>query len=119
MEVPVNGEALLLRLLQGTGRRSQAIASNIANQNTPGYKRQVVRFEDMLAQALEAGGEHLLSIEPAAVTDNETPARLDGNNVNLELEVYASRENRVLAETYRTILQGHYQMLDAAISNGN
>lgn len=119
MEIRSDSEALLLRLLQGTGQRSRAIASNIANQNTPGYRRQVVRFEDLLAKAVEAGGEDLLSIEPMTVEDHETPTRLDGNNVNLELEVYASRENRILAETYRTILQGHYRLLDTALGGGN
>ena len=34
--------------LQGLEMRSKAIAGNIANINTPGYKRKVVNFEDIL-----------------------------------------------------------------------
>ena len=34
--------------------RNEAIANNIANQDTPGYKRQDVDFESTLKQALQS-----------------------------------------------------------------
>lgn len=117
MEIRSGTESLLLHLLRGTGKRSQVIASNIANQNTPGYRRQTVEFEDLLTRALDDGNGELLAIQPKIGEDFESPTRVDGNNVNLELEVYASRENRVLAETYRAMLSGHYRLLDAALGH--
>ncbi len=123
MDIRPQSEALLLKLLSASGQRSKAIANNIANQNTPGYRRQVVQFESLLEQAMNMGASasdgSLLAIEPTQFEDESTPGRSDGNNVNLELEIYASRENRILAETYRTMLQSHYRMLDIAMGSGN
>ena len=44
----------LTKSLQGAAARQEALASNIANIETPGYVRQDVRFEDALQGALDA-----------------------------------------------------------------
>jgi len=92
--------------------------SNIANSNTPGYKRQVVEFEDLLRQALAEGSPEFATVQPEVKTDVATPARPDGNNVTLELEVNAMRENRLLHETYTAMLSGQFRLLDTAIKGG-
>jgi flagellar basal-body rod protein FlgB len=74
---------LLSRLMSATTQRSRVIASNIANQNTPGYRRQVLRFEELLQDALHTG-RSLERVVPSLEEDLLTPARADGNNVNLE-----------------------------------
>ncbi len=107
---------ILLRLMSVTGLRARAIAGNVANVNTPGYTRQTVRFEDMLRKAYEDGGD-LYAVEPEVVPDLESPARPDGNNVSLELELNAMRENRVLYETYSAILAGHFELLRNSIES--
>ena len=38
------------------GLRQRALASNLANMETPGYRRQDVRFEELLAKELESSG---------------------------------------------------------------
>ena len=45
---------LLLRLMSAATLRARVLASNLANQNTPGFKRQEVRFEDVRLSAVEA-----------------------------------------------------------------
>jgi flagellar basal-body rod protein FlgB len=42
--------------LTGLSRREEAIASNIANIDTPGYQRKVVTFEDALKAELAPSG---------------------------------------------------------------
>jgi flagellar basal-body rod protein FlgB len=42
--------------LTGLSQRQQAIASNIANIDTPGYQRREVSFEDTLRQEVAATG---------------------------------------------------------------
>lgn len=115
MELQGPQEGLLLRLMDAAGKRSRVLANNLANQNTPGYRRQVVRFEELLGAALERGESDLSAIQPAVVADFDTKSRTDGNNVVPELEKSASQENRVLAESYLTLLEGHYRMLRDAI----
>lgn len=108
---------LLMRLLQATTLRSKVVAGNISNQSTPGYKRKVVHFEELLQEAARKGlpaGE----VQPEIVVDTDTPARPDGNNVVPELEMEALRENRLLYETYISILESHFDLIEASIQSG-
>lgn len=109
---------LLTRLISAAGLRSQVTSANIANQNTPGYRRQVVKFEGLLQDSMNRGGSAAERIEPVVVEDTLSPARPDGNNVSLELELNTQRENRILMETYLTILESHFNVLQSAISSG-
>jgi len=108
---------LLVRLLQATELRARVLSGNIANQNTPAYTRRVVSFEDMVREVLESGKDPL-KVQPQVEIDTLSPARPDGNNVSLELELNAMRENRILYETYIAMLRGHFAMLEAAITEG-
>jgi flagellar basal-body rod protein FlgB len=111
-ESPVD---LMVRLLGACETRARVVSSNIANSNTPGYVRQVVQFEELLRQELQNGGD-LTRTAPRVASDLETPARPDGNNVSLELELNAMRENRLLYEAYSSILRSHFSLLESAIT---
>ena len=91
---------LLGKLLEATTLRQKVIAQNVANQNTPGYRRQVVEFEDLLAQVLERQPDRAMELEPVIRTDEVTPGKPDGNNVTLELEMNKMQQNRLLYEAY-------------------
>jgi len=110
-----NSADLLVRMLGACELRARVVSANIANSNTPGYVRSVVRFEELLKKELLEGGD-LERVAPETLPDLETPARPDGNNVSLELELNAMRENRLLYETYSAILRSHFDLLDTAIS---
>jgi flagellar basal-body rod protein FlgB len=73
---------LLTAALDGLAARHRAIAANIANQNTPGYQRVIVRFEDQLEAARKSG-----RIQPEIDRDRETPGGPDGNNVDAMGEI--------------------------------
>ena len=45
----------LERAIQGSGLLHQALAENLANVNTPGYRRQDVDFHTALQAAMPAG----------------------------------------------------------------
>lgn len=109
---------MLLRLMSASTLRARVLSENIANQNVPGYKRQVVRFEELLAERLKAGARSLDAVEPLIQTDTATPSSPDGNNVSLELESNSMRENSLLYQTYAAILQTKNEMLRASISEG-
>jgi len=109
---------LVMRLMSASAERARVIASNVANENTPGYRRQVVRFEELLGDTLARGGD-VGRVSPRVEEDTSTPARADGNNVVMELELNASRQNRLLYETYSQILQTHFDLLKAGIESGH
>jgi flagellar basal-body rod protein FlgB len=72
--------------LDGLAARQRAIANNIANVNTPGYRAQRVSFEDALAASV-ADGDGRVRASTAASLE---PTRLDGNNVNLDTETLSN-----------------------------
>ena len=117
----VNGAEtnLLARMLAASELRAKVISSNIANQNTPGYKRRVVTFEENLRDAMTSANPGKVGeIEPEVSIDEETPSRADGNNVALELELNSLRENRLLYETYATMLEAHFNLMQQAVTGG-
>ena len=109
-----NGD-VLMRLLSAATERSRILAGNVANQNTPGYKRQNLKFEDLLTKELESGGANLHNIMPQREIDTQTVGNPNGNNVAMEKEVAAMRENMLRYEMYATILKGSNKLVESAI----
>ena len=79
--------------------REEVLTNNIANVDTPGYKRQDVEFEKYLKSAIEKSGGpqstltqkinavDLSTVTSRTYTENKgLPYRLDGNNVDLSTE---------------------------------
>lgn len=79
--------------------REEVLTNNIANVDTPNYKRQDVEFKTYLNSALEQAGSpnatltqkikqmDLSSVTTRTYTDNASLSyRLDGNNVDLSTE---------------------------------
>lgn len=109
------GNRLLSRLMSAASVRDRVLAENIANQNVPGYQRRVVSFEETLRQRMVAGRAHD-DLQPLVSVDTKSPAGPDGNNVTLELETSAMRENRIAYELYATMLQSRLGLQQAAIT---
>ncbi|QDU70023.1 flagellar basal body rod protein FlgB [Engelhardtia mirabilis] len=114
MRIGTEQNGMLMRLLDASVERDRVITSNIANINTPGYKRRQFKFEELVQRAM-ASGEDPKQVEPEITVDLQSEARIDGNNVVLEEEVSMQRENRLLYETYVTMLQGQLNLVDSAI----
>ncbi len=78
-------------------QKQGAIASNIANIETPGFKRLELEksFSKVFAQAVQSGNFSGVP-RPAVVTDLNSPSqRKDGNNVVLQEELLAMGKNSV------------------------
>lgn len=79
---------VLAAAMDACALRNKTIASNVANADTPGYKRAYVQFEDALKEMLATGRD--ISQEPALASvaaDNSPSQRPDGNNVNVDVEM--------------------------------
>ncbi len=79
--------------------RHEAIASNIANVETPNYKRLDVSpsFESQLKQAVASrDAEQISALQPELAVDNQAVSgRNDGNTVQLETEMLKLNQNMV------------------------
>ncbi len=106
---------VLNKAADASWKRNEVISNNIANVNTPGYKRKDVQFESYLMSAL-AGGDSLDhsvanadmgNLVASVYTDNATLSyRLDGNNVNIDTENVNLAENQI---KYYTLLDSMTQ----------
>jgi flagellar basal-body rod protein FlgB len=87
------------KMLDVTLLRHEAIASNLANVETPNYKRLDVSatFETQLQQAVAGqNSEEIGSLQPQlAVDTSAVTGRMDGNTVQLETEMLKLDENTV------------------------
>lgn len=85
------------KMLDATTLRQEAIASNLANIETPNYKRIDVApsFTAELKQALGSGNaEQLAALEPKLEVDPDAVAQSpDGNTVSLESELAKLQQN--------------------------
>ena len=97
---------VLNRAADAAWQRNEAISNNIANVDTPGYKRQDVAFESVLQQALgnnryqsmddKVANVNLSRLRGRAYVDYANGSyRLDGNNVDIENENVMLAENQL------------------------
>ena len=79
--------------------RHEAIASNLANIETPNYKRLDVSptFESQLQQAVASQDpEQIAAVQPDLAVDTQAVSgRNDGNTVQLETELLKLNQNMV------------------------
>ena len=115
------------------GRRTELIANNLANADTPGYKARDIDFREAMARVSgdkATQGVHLTTTQAGhiggasaadAVTGPDLKYRtllapaLDGNTVDSQLEQAAFAENAVRYQATLTFLNNKFRGLLTAI----
>ncbi len=134
-----NTQQILEQALRASGLTHEVIAHNLANVDTPGFKRSEVIFQEKLRAALAAAQEadqqptgirthpwHLPigevlapgSIRPEVVVRAETSLRPDGNNVDLDAEMVKLNQNTLLYQTLAQLISGKLAQLRSVITEG-
>jgi flagellar basal-body rod protein FlgB len=84
-------------VISGAAKRHEALASNLANANTPGYQRVDVDFHGQLAAAMGRGAGAASALEGMSFTPTrDTSAgavQADGSTVDAESESAKLAEN--------------------------
>ncbi len=111
-----SGFDLFGRFLDASALRARIIAHNVANQNTPGYRRKDVRFEEFLARAAErGGGGRLFSVRPQVYEPPGGTVKPDGNNVVLEDEIALNAKNEILFQVVSQALRWRFSLYREAL----
>ncbi|MBQ4537940.1 MAG: flagellar basal body rod protein FlgB [Lachnospiraceae bacterium] len=108
--------------------RNEAIANNIANVDTPGYKRQDVAFEAELQKALGSSQYVSMDEKVSRVRTSEIEGmpytdyagysyRLDGNNVDIENENVMLAENQLKYQGLLTSINQEFTNLQAVMKS--
>ena len=126
---------MLKNAVDGASKTQDVIANNIANVNTPGFKRTDVSFKEALAEELPSSGD---SQNLALVTDNPRQIqagpdfeakpfkittniddtqqmRVDGSNVDIDQEMAKLAINSSYSQTIYSLLQTQYTRIREAI----
>ena len=83
---------ILETAMQATQYKNQVILNNMANIDTPNYKKKTVEFESTLSKAIEetkkTGIDHMSTVMPnIKVSTKQNSTTLDGNSVDIETEM--------------------------------
>jgi flagellar basal-body rod protein FlgB len=112
---------LARKLLDAAALRHDAIATNVANAETPGFRRLDVapNFAAQLKSHLAAGdlSKTAPSIRPQLTEDTTARAvRPDGNTVEIERELLAMNRNAVEFDYLSEVVSGNLKQLKMAIT---
>ncbi|MGI5911141.1 MAG: flagellar basal body rod protein FlgB [Syntrophomonadaceae bacterium] len=125
-------QLLLNKGLDVLALRNMAIANNIANVDTPGYKRREIIFEENIKKVLEKKQindklylnnsrhmqilEQTSRIEPELRIVNETSYRNDGNNVDIDVETAKLAKNKLAYDALGRSMSNELRLLRIAIT---
>jgi len=114
---------LASKLLDASVMRHEAIATNIANAETPGFRRIDIASDFTRALRSQFDGirppavSNIAAINPHLAEDpNVRTVRPDGNSVEIETELMAMSRNRVDHEFLTEIVSRHIKQLKTAIT---
>lgn len=124
--------SVLEQSLYASSLRHKVISNNIANVNTPGFKKSEVIFEDLLQEQLAEksmplartnsrhlpGGGDDVKLAPFVNTVETTSFRTDGNNVDIDLEMANLAKNNIYYNAVAQQLSRQLSNIKSAINGG-
>ena len=129
-EFSVFSQALNLR-----AQRHQALASNIANADTPGFKARDFSFETAMQNAVagrvEAGGVGLARTSAGHIAGSgggsaallqfrkETQSAVDGNTVDMDVERTQIAENALQYQIVSQLISDKFKGIRSALAPNN
>ena len=125
---------LLSKGLDVAAKRQAVISNNIANVNTPLFKRQIVTFEDEMARVFDGkvdiigrreddrhipiGNTDYMQVGPTTHKDRIHIMRNDKNNVDIDVEMSDLAKNTMTYQIHANRLAQMYAQLNDVISRG-
>ena len=122
----------LTKSLDASALRQRVSANNIANVNTPYFKKSSVEFESYLQKALSkdpspmratdprhfGNKPGLESVQAEVLRQKWTFMRTDLNNVDIDEEMTNLAANSIMYQTLTRLISDRYSSLSSVISGG-
>ena len=107
----------LSKAMEGSSMAQQAISQNIANADTPGYRRVQVDFQDALRSALasDSPDQAVNAVTFSEKTDAAAPVQADGNSVDLSTESAAEAMNGLTYQALTSVSAARISILQYAM----
>lgn len=125
MEILSSNSFLMLeKSLSYLWTKQSAIADNIANAETPGYREKIVTFEDSLTGKLKMASQgaapvkamrQVLEGTPFSVEEQTVQTRMDDNGVNVTAQMSEAIRNAYQMRYVMSSINSELGVLNAAI----
>ncbi len=125
---------LLIKGLDTSTLRHKVISNNIANVNTPRFKRQIITFEEQMAKVFDSkvdlvgrrtddrhipiGELSYMDVGPRTITDRAHVMRNDKNNIDIDVEMSDLAKNTMTYQVHSARLAALFSDLNDVISRG-
>lgn len=126
---------LLIKAMDAASLRNEVIANNIANVETPGFKKSEVIFSEKIKKVLQNTNNHgklvitnprhisintgtISEVNPEICTITNTSYRNDGNNVDIDVEMAESAKNKIYYDALSQSISNEIRLLRLAITEG-
>lgn len=131
--------SVLEKALSAASLRHKVISNNIANVNTPKFKRSEVSFENQLAAAMNSKNsssstqlartherhlplpvkaDNFKKIEPSVDTITTNSFRVDDNNVDIDSEMAGLAKNNIYYNAVADQISKYFSGIKSAINGG-
>jgi len=129
-------EQMLMKAMDAANLRSEVIANNIANIDTPGFKKSEVIFSEKIQNILRnekkyfplkttdrshiSGSKNLCisTIQPEIQYSDALSYRNDGNNVDIDVEMAELSKNKIYYDALAQSISKEIKLLRLAITGG-
>ena len=114
---------VLQKAAEASALRNEAYTNNIANSDTPGYKRQTVEFEAYLSSELDKKGYKssaidLEKLKPSTITENsQYNTRYDESNIDVEVEMTERSKNSLVYSTLTESITNNFKSLEIVLNS--
>lgn len=113
---------VLQKAMEASWLKNEAISNNIANADTPGYKKQTVEFETYLMSELDKTGNASLidldAINSKVVFENSSyRMRIDENNIDIDVEMAERAKNSLKYSSLADSISNNFKKINAVLNN--
>lgn len=113
---------IMNKALESSWKKQELITNNIANIDTPGYRRKDINFEKVLrTQIQKTGNIHKINVDQLygeIISPNQSfQNRLDGNNVDIDWEMAELAKNKIKYDALSTQTARYLQRLKSVVNN--
>jgi flagellar basal-body rod protein FlgB len=113
-----NTQLALERAISGASMRQSVLANNLANAETPGFRRMDVDFHDSLAQAMKTSDAAAIESTNFTPHQDQQSMRADGNGVDVDTESAAMAKNGLEYEALVSVDKARIQIIQSAMGVG-
>ncbi len=129
-------EQLLIKAMDAASLRNEVIANNMANVETPDFKKNEVIFCEKIKNVLQNEKIHVKlnitdkrhissskspgidAVQPEIVQCDATSFRNDGNNVDIDVEMAELAKNKIYYDAMGQSISNEIKLLRLAIERG-